>query len=89
MFTQKHANAIARKLGCVLVEGRKHKLAEVYFGGKVVASFGIRRASKETSHGFIPQQLHITQKECRELHDGTLTKERYVEILREKGQIPS
>lgn len=63
MFTQKHANAIAGKLGCLLSEGRKHKIAEVHGGGKVVASFGIRRASKEASHGFIPQQLHITQME--------------------------
>ena len=86
MFTQKHANAIAGKLDCVLSEGRKHRLAELYVNDKVVAIFGIRRGSRDESHDFIPKQLHLKQKECWELHDCALSKEQYLEILREKGK---
>ena len=87
MFTQKHAKAIAKKLDCVLLERAKHVFAELHVGDKLIVSFGIRRASRDVSHSFIPQQLHLKQKECWELHDCTLSKEQYLEILREKGKI--
>jgi len=89
MFTQKHAEAIARKLGCVYREASAHKYAELFVGGKLVASFGIRRASREVPHNHIPRSLYMKQSECRALHDCSMSKESYLELLRQKGQIPS
>ncbi len=85
MFTQDNAEAIAKKLKCVMRDGRAHRHADVFESGKLVATFGIRRASKEVGHGHIPRELHITQKQCRELHDCSLSREQYVELLREKN----
>ncbi len=83
MFTQDHAEAIAKKLECTFVE-RKHRYAEVYENGKMVARFGIRRASKEVSHGHLPSELHVTQKQCRDLSDCPLSPQGYIELLRQK-----
>ncbi len=85
MFTQKHAYAIAEKLKCAFREGSAHTYADFYEGGKLIASFGIRRASKEKSHGHIPRDLYLTQKQCRDLHDCTFSKEDYLDTLREKN----
>lgn len=84
MFTQKHALAIAKKLGCSFREGRAHTYADLYEQGKLVTSFGIRRASREKGHGHIPKDLHLTQKESWELHDCRLSKEDYLKVLQEK-----
>jgi hypothetical protein len=88
VFTQVHAKAIAKKLDCTIAAGRKHDLAQVFVRGKLVASFGIRRASKEVSHSYLPNQLHITQKNCRDLHDCSLSKQAYIEDLDKKGLLP-
>jgi hypothetical protein len=87
MFTQRHAEAIAKKLGCTYREASAHKHAELFIAGKLIASFGIRRASKEVPHNHIPRSLYIKQSECRELYDCTMSKDTYLEILRQKGQI--
>lgn len=88
-FTQKHANAIAKKLGCSFKEGAKHTLAQLFDEqGKLLASFGIRRGSGEQGHGYIPKELQLTQKKAKELHDCTLSKEEYFQILREKNPEP-
>jgi hypothetical protein len=84
LFTQRHAIAIAKKLGCSFREGGAHTYADLYEQGKLIARFGIRRASKEIGHAYIPRELHITQKQTRELHDCTFSKEEYLEALREK-----
>jgi hypothetical protein len=84
VFTQKHAVAIAKKLGCQMREGGAHTHADFYVDGKLIVSFGIRRASKEKSHGHIPRDLYLTQKASKDLHDCTFSKEDYLEVLKEK-----
>jgi hypothetical protein len=85
VFTQKHAHAIAKKLGCSFREGRAHLHADLFVEGKLITSFGIRRASKEVGHGHIPRDLNITQKQSRDLFACTFSREEYLEALREKN----
>ncbi len=85
MFSQKHAYAIAKKLGCTLREGSAHTYADLYENGKLIVRIGIRRASKEKSHGHIPKNLNLSQKQSWDLHDCTLTKEEYLRALRDKN----
>lgn len=51
----------------------------------MIASFGIRRGSKEEGHDYIPRDLHLQRKECWDLHDCALTKEGYLQLMRERG----
>lgn len=85
MITQTDAEAIAKKLLCKFDEAKAHKYAEMYEGELLIVRFGIRRASKEKGHGHIPKALHITQKQCWDLRRCPLSREAYLEILREKG----
>lgn len=85
MFTQKHAATIASKLKCRIVEGRKHTIATLYEAGRMVGSFGIRRGSREEPHDYIPKQIHLTQQQCRQLYDCTLSRENVIELLRGKN----
>jgi hypothetical protein len=87
-FTQEHARNIAAKLRMDVVSGRNHDQAIFKHGGKEIVRFGIRRGSGELGHQYIPKQLHMTNKECRELHDCTRTLEHFVESLRAKKLIP-
>ena len=84
MLTQDDAEAIADKLGCTSYQGRSHKYYELFVDQKLIARFGIRRASKEKGHGHLPRELHITQKQCRDLSKCPLSKDEYLQILREK-----
>lgn len=85
MFTQRDAEAIAKKLECSFLEGRAHRYAEVLENGKLVARFGIRRASHEKGHGHIPKELHVTQKQCRDLRDCPLSRSQYIQLLSARG----
>jgi hypothetical protein len=86
VFTQKHALAIAKKLECSMKEGKAHTYARLFDSrGLLITSFGIRRASKERGHGHLPSELHLTQKQAWELHDCSMTKEAYLQALREKN----
>lgn len=87
MLTQDDARQIATKLNADIQPGRQHDLAVFRYNGKSIARFGIRRASKEVSHDYIPNQLFITAKQCRELRDCPLTLENYVKLLQGKGKI--
>jgi hypothetical protein len=87
MITQDHAEFIAKKLGCIPREGRAHKYQELFDGERLILKFGIRRGSKELPHGHIPRDLHLKQKECNQLHDCTISKEQYLQILRDRGYL--
>jgi hypothetical protein len=88
-FTQEDARTIAEKLGCVPYEGKAHQYFELFIGGKLITRFGVRRASKEKGHGHLPKQLHVTQKQCRDLSVCPLTKEEYLGLLKDKGLLPA
>ncbi len=86
-FTRKHADLIARKLDCVMREGKRHTRAAVFENGVLVASFGLRRGSKETGHDYLPRELHLKQSECWALYECSLTREAYLQLMRERGQL--
>ena len=85
MLTQDDAEAIAKKLGCTPDERKGHKYYELFVDEKLVTRFGVRRASKDKGHGHLPRDLHINQKQCRDLSKCPLSKEEYFQILREKN----
>ena len=87
MLTQDDAEAIAGKLGCAPYEGRSHKRHELFVDDRLITRFGVRRASKEKGHGHLPRELHITQKQCKDLSKCPLSKEEYFHILREKNYL--
>jgi hypothetical protein len=87
-FTQEHARFIAKKLQMDITPGRDHDLATFRHSGKDIVRFGIRRGSKELPHSYIPSQLHLTAKECRELHGCKITPEQFIEGLKAKKLIP-
>ena len=89
MFTQEDAEAIAKKLDCASYEGRAHKYYELFINDRLITRFGVRRASREKGHWHLPRELHLTQKQCRDLSVCPLTKEEYLELLKEKGLLPS
>jgi hypothetical protein len=87
VLTQSDAEEIGKKLLCTFLEAKAHRYAEVYEEGRLIAKFGIRRSSKEKSHGHIPSELHITQKQCWDLRRCPLSREEYINLLREKGLV--
>jgi hypothetical protein len=86
-FVQEDAWAIQKKLKADVEHGRGHDLVKFRHNGVLVVQFGIRRASKEKGHGYIPSEMKISQKECREFRQCTMSVEEYLEILRGKGFI--
>jgi hypothetical protein len=46
-----------------------------------------RRGCKEKGHGYIPFQMKISQKECREFRNCTISLDDYVQLLISKGVI--
>lgn len=86
-FTKDDAEDIAKKLGCTSDERRGHKYYELFVEGRLITRYGVRRASKEKGHGHLPHELHITQKQCRDLSDCPLSKDAYLELLRGKGYV--
>lgn len=87
MLTQTDAREIARKLGAEKKRGRKHELVVVRYGGIRVGQYGISRSSKEKSHDYIANQLHISLPQCRELSACPLSKAEYFKILSDKNLI--
>ena len=89
MLTQDDARKIAKKLQAEIQPGRKHDLVIFRYGGVRLGQFGISRSSKQQSHDYIPRQLYITAKQCREFLDCSLNLEVYFKILAGKNLLPA
>jgi hypothetical protein len=87
MFAQKDARVIAKKLRAEIKEKRKHDVAIVKIEGKYIGCFGIQRCSKDKSHDYIPQQMFLSPRQCREFKECSLTVDAYADLLRGKGQL--
>lgn len=88
VITKELAEQIVRKLGATIDmrKGRPHDLAKVWEGGLLVAMFGIRRgSSKDQGHDHIPDLLHIRPNEAKNLGLCPMSREEWIERLREKG----
>jgi hypothetical protein len=80
--------AIQKKLKAeVDSSARRHILVKFWHKGILLVQFGIRRGSGELGHGFIPREMKISQKQCREFRQCTLSVEAYLEILKSKGLV--
>ena len=80
--------AIQKKLDAeVDNSARRHILVKFWHNGVLAIQFGIRRGSGELGHGHIPKDMKISQKECKEFRQCSLSLEAYVEILKSKGII--
>jgi len=86
-LTQEDASAIAKKLQAEREPGRSHEIIRFRRNNRIIIQFGIRRASKEVPHNYIPFQMKISQGECRRFRKCDISLEQYVEILRTKGVI--
>ena len=90
ILTKEHALKIAKKLKADIDErkNRPHDLARIYYGEKLVTSFGIRRGSKKNlGHDHIPSQIYASPRNTRLLADCPLSREDWVKSLKEKGWI--
>ena len=84
-ITKEHAEKIAEKLKAVIEAGAKHDLAKIYYDNKKVAQYGIQRGSKkDIPHAYIPGQLFVSKKDCLLLARCPLSREGWIEILKEK-----
>ena len=86
-LNQDDAEAIAKKLKASFAPGRKHELAQIYYAGKLIASFGIRRASKDIGHDYIPNQIHVSMHQAKSLAKCTMSYDDWVARLKEKALI--
>ena len=84
-FTQNDARKIADKLGATMENRSKHDFAVVKHNGKIIAKYGITRASKEKNHGHIPGQLGISSSEVRKLADCSISKAGYFSLRERNG----
>ena len=87
-LTSKEAEQIAAKLNAEVKEGRGHTRVLVRWQGRLVASYGIRRGSRETSHDYIPRQIFLSFRQTLDLARCPLTRDQYFEILRSSGKLP-
>lgn len=90
IITKDLAERIARKLNAAISsrKGRPHDVALVYHENRLVATFGIRRGSKkEQSHDHVPSSLHVSPNQARLLGQCPMSREEYIEVLRQKGLI--
>jgi hypothetical protein len=87
-LVQSDAWAIQEKLKAeVDNSARRHILVKFWHNGVLAIQFGIRRGSGELGHGYLPKEMKISQKECREFRKCNISVEAYVEILKSKGHI--
>lgn len=81
MLTREDGERIARKLGATIENGRQHDLVVIRHQGKRVAGYGMTRSSRETNLNYLPRQLHVSAKQCRDLSECPLSAEEYFKIL--------
>lgn len=90
LVTREHADRITKKLKAVVDRGRgAHDLASVYYQGRLVLQYGIRRSSrKATGHGHLPEDLHLSPHQTLRLANCPMSYEEWVERMRQKRVIP-
>lgn len=87
-MTAEHGDLIARKLIAERVEGRGHARVYVKWNGSVVASYGIRRGSRELPHDYISRQIFVTIRQALDLARCPMSRDEYFDVLRMHGHLP-
>lgn len=89
-ITKQLALSIVNKLGAEMDERpkRPHDVAKVYEGGKLVATFGIRRGSKRNAgHDHIPGKLYLSPHNTKLLGQCPYSRKEWIDHLIEKGLV--
>jgi hypothetical protein len=89
VIRKREAERIAKKLGADRRAGRKHEIVLGTHGGRLVASYGIRRGSGNPGHAYVPKQLHVSASQARELAECPMSAEQYFKVLADKGLVPA
>jgi len=90
IITKEHALNIAKKLRAEISkrENKPHDIAMVFHNSVCIATFGIRRGSeKDLGHDHISRDLHLGPHKARMLAQCPLSREQWIEILRQKGLV--
>ena len=87
-ITRDHALKIVKKLDARREKSisKQHDVYVVSDGGKLLALFGIRRCSRrDTAHGHIPSQLHVSPHQARLLAQCPMSRDDWLNLMEEKG----
>ena len=88
IITTQLAVKIAKKLGAVMRSGRAHDHADIFYDGKLIATFGIRRGSNQNQgHDHIAKDLYVGPHDAKLLAQCPLKLEGWLKILKDKGII--
>jgi hypothetical protein len=86
MLTAQDGFNIAQKLGAQVTEGRNHTKVLVVIDNVVIGRYGLSRGTREQNHDYIAKQIgRIGPRRAKQLSLCPLSKEEYVEIIRDKG----
>jgi hypothetical protein len=88
MLNKDDAQKIAKKLKARIHAGSAHDIAVIEHQGKHIADFGIRRGSRrDQGHGHIPADIHLNLREALSLAQCTLSREQWIQRMKDKGLI--
>ena len=89
MLTKDDAISIAKKLDAeISTRRRAHDLALVYYGEKLVATFGIRRgSSRNLPHAHISRDLFVSPHFAMLLASCSKSREDWIKEMQRKGLI--
>jgi hypothetical protein len=90
LIQKREALAIATKLGATLRPDGKHQLATFEVDGVIILTFGIRHG-KTGGHGHLVGRygnLRLNETKVLQLATCTMSKEDYIQHLKEIGEIP-
>lgn len=89
VITKELAVAITKKLrGKLLKKAKAHDIIGIHHAGKLIATFGIRRASKKgEGHDYIPSQIFVSPRQARLLGQCPLKREDWIKIITKKGKV--
>jgi hypothetical protein len=92
IITKELAVKIVAKLGgkYVRVKGAAHDLVEIWHGGQVIASFGMRHgSSKDLGHDHIPGEIFVGTGFAKLLGQCPKSRDEWLQVLQAKGVIAS
>ena len=87
-LTGDDAETIATKLGAEITRKRRNHAVATIVVGKEKVRFGIRRATKEIGHDFIPESIHLSMGKTKKIANCTWYRPDWVAELITKKIVP-
>jgi hypothetical protein len=88
LFDKRDATRIAQKLGATPGPGRKHDKVRIRWKGVIIAAYNIRR-DRTASHDFIPEQIHVSLREARDLARCPMSAKQDFDLMGKKKLLPA